>query len=269
MQVLLLLLLLVVWSWGERVHYCECVNVSRLNPETNEHETWCLPVLASLEKSRALYKDEVSPTAYVDGGFLPVVVGGQVGSYSVLSKLGNGGFATVWEAQSANGMRVALKITRSDSTRLATDEIQALKEIGPHPNIVPLLDEFQVESAFGTHQAVAMGLVQGKDLLKLKESSGVAEARIVARDITKALAHAHASGWAHTDIVREERKKVFFFCCWLKDKVEAGKHHAARRKGDSDGLWRRVSQELETAFSRVAKPRISSSGDDFARSQLG
>jgi hypothetical protein len=48
----------------ERIHTCKCVNISRFNLETKEHELWCIPLLESFKETRHLYKDEV-PEGYV------------------------------------------------------------------------------------------------------------------------------------------------------------------------------------------------------------
>ncbi len=209
-MVLLVFFLLVVLQLClcEKVHYCDCVNVSRFNLQTKEHETWCVPILESFEATRSLYKDEV-PSGYKKDGFPPVRVGDVIGNYTVLSRLGNGAFATVWEAEND----LAIKLTRADSTHMADDEIKALTEMGPHPNIVRLIDSFIVESRLGSHRAIVMGKLHGKNLELAKETLGVAEARIVARDISRALAHSHESGWIHTDLVtqRKKQKKKFFF----------------------------------------------------------
>lgn len=205
---LVLLLVLAACCAAEKVHYCACVNVSRFNLETKEYDTWCVPVLEHFEATRSLYKDEV-PKGYVRGGFHPVQIGNVIMGYRVLSRLGNGAFATVWEAEREQTLeRVALKLTRADSTHMAEDEIRVLSELPSHPNVVRLIEAGYSESALGSHRVLAMELLHGQNLEQQKATLGLAEARIVARDITRALAHVHAAGWVHTDIVSREREKV-------------------------------------------------------------
>jgi hypothetical protein len=57
---------------------------------------------------------------------------------------------------------LALKATRSDQSHMAKDEIRALQEIGPHPNIVHLADSFEIASEMGNHTIVVMEVLKGE-----------------------------------------------------------------------------------------------------------
>jgi len=60
------------------------------------------------------------------------IVGKQIGHYQVLSRLGRGGMGEVFLAQDTSlGRKVALKLLRSDFTRMKSDCAASSKRRGP------------------------------------------------------------------------------------------------------------------------------------------
>ncbi len=177
------------------VRYFPCVNVSRFNKVTQDYEVWCVPQLDAFDTESKAYSDEGVKGYTKAGGFFPVTIGDRVGRHVVVGRLGHGGFATVWETAE----RLALKLTRADNKHMARDEIEMLRLMGPHPNVVSLLESFEVDSPLGSHLATVMGLLTGQNL-EHASGTGVAEARTVARDMVEALVHVHGNGIIHTDL---------------------------------------------------------------------
>lgn len=185
----------LVCAAAQEVRMWPCVNVTRFNSDTDELETWCVPVMDRKDETHSPYKDE-APEGYAkQGGFLPIVVGNTLGDYVIVGRLGNGAFATVWETEE----HLAIKVTRSDNTHMAEDEVAIFEEMGPHPRIVRFVESFSVEGPLGEHVAIVLGMLPGRNL-ELSTWTRVAEARIVARDILEALIHVHGKGIMHTDM---------------------------------------------------------------------
>ncbi|GJJ15341.1 hypothetical protein Clacol_009617 [Clathrus columnatus] len=109
------------------------------------------------------------PERYRPGGYHPVELGDKFknGTYTVIRKLGYGGFSTVWLAvDSPNKQYVALKImiAKESSTDTELEIIQFLfQKSNTDPrseHIVPLLDTFMREGPNGIHRCLvfeAMG----------------------------------------------------------------------------------------------------------------
>ena len=131
-------------------------------------------------------------------------LGETVGSYRVVSQLGQGGMATVYKAYHANLDRyVAIKVLhpafKEDTTFLARfqREARVLARLD-HPNIVPIFD-------FAEHEGqpyLVMKYVEGQTL-KGRLSHGPAtpyETLSVVDAVGSALAYAHQQGVLHRDI---------------------------------------------------------------------
>ncbi|SPQ27056.1 9b9f262d-e417-41ca-991e-9fbc54897877 [Thermothielavioides terrestris] len=108
---------------------------------------------------------------YKPGGYHPVDIGDTItngeDTYTVLHKLGHGGFSTVWLAKRQREHSAgsspsfhALKILRADlSDELAGHEHRFLQRLGQagsstHPNIVMLEDSFTVSGPNGQHRCL-------------------------------------------------------------------------------------------------------------------
>lgn len=96
--------------------------------------------------------------AYQPGGYYPVDIGDAVrdGRYEIVHKLGFGTYSTVWLAQDTRARRlVALKFLRADADPARyTAESRILRLLRSHPCVLELLDEFDVDSANGTHHCL-------------------------------------------------------------------------------------------------------------------
>jgi hypothetical protein len=192
------MLLQVMWlalAVAQTVRFFPCVNVSRFNTATQEFEVWCVPQLDAFDADSNSFADEGVKGYTKAGGFFPMTIGQHVGRHVVQGRLGHGAFATVWKTQEG----LALKLTRAEYKHMARDESDVLTLMGPHPHVVPLVESFDVDSPLGSHLATVMGMLGGRNL-ELSTFTGVAEARVVARDIVEALVHVHGHGIIHTDL---------------------------------------------------------------------
>ena len=68
--------------------------------------------------------------------------GEEFGEYRLMERLGKGGYSVVWKAQKKDEAPVALKIGKEDDAEDLETEIEALKRIGTHPNVLTHLAEF-------------------------------------------------------------------------------------------------------------------------------
>ena len=132
------------------------------------------------------------------------MIGQRLGSYQVLTKLGEGGMGEVFRATDTRlGRAVALKVlpadTARDPDRLARfqREARAIAALN-HPHIVTI---HSIEEADGIH-FLTMELVQGQPLSELIPADGLAVDRVVTTGIAlaDALAAAHDKGIVHRDL---------------------------------------------------------------------
>lgn len=141
--------------------------------------------------------------------FSDPLVGTPLGGYQILSRLGEGGMATVYRAvpldRVAESEAVALKIIRPDQ---ASREFQARfqREIRvsaklDHPNVLRLIDWGQDSSI----TYLVMELVNGTTLSKLIPAGGLPLAQGMAYlgGIIEGLAYAHSRGIVHRDLKPE------------------------------------------------------------------
>jgi WD40 repeat protein/serine/threonine protein kinase len=128
-----------------------------------------------------------------------------LGSYIVLSRLGEGGMGQVFKARHWTlGKIVAVKVLRKDrvgnpaAVRRFEREIQVAAQVS-HPNVVMGYDAEETDGAL----FYAMEYVEGIDLGKLVKESGplpVAEACDYACQAARGLAACHERGLIHRDI---------------------------------------------------------------------
>ena len=100
---------------------------------------------------------------YKPGGYHPVSIGDCInGRYTVVDKLGFGGYSTVWLAHETSASRyVALKIATADANTLSLLEVQIIKELSSNDthrsvgrdSLMTISESFQLEGPNGTHQA--------------------------------------------------------------------------------------------------------------------
>jgi Tol biopolymer transport system component len=137
------------------------------------------------------------------------VIGKTVGSYEILSKLGEGGMGQVYRAHDRKlGRDVALKILpdafASDADRLARFEREArtLASLN-HPNIAHIYDAGKTDSGV---VFLAMELVEGRELSQIigahvaPRAIDIEDALPIARQIASALEAAHDQGVVHRDL---------------------------------------------------------------------
>lgn len=131
---------------------------------------------------------------------------GQVGPYRIDGSLGVGGMGAVYRAWDARLRRpVAIKHVLPDrvddrARRRLRREAQAVAGLN-HPAIVQIYDIVETE----TVDWIVMELVEGQNLHHLIDSGriGLAEAVVLAREITEGLAEAHEKGIVHRDLKAE------------------------------------------------------------------
>ncbi len=136
-----------------------------------------------------------------------IPAGTQVGPYQVLSQLGSGGMGEVYRAYDPRLSRdVALKVIRrilsvgpdgEDDTldRLLREAI--LASALNHPNIVTIYET----GVFDTDRYIAMELIEGSTLRQVaRQGLAVGRALGISRQVSEALAVAHAAQIVHRDI---------------------------------------------------------------------
>ena len=131
--------------------------------------------------------------------------GKKVGDYDILSKLGTGGFGTVWKAKAHDGTPVAMKILNPqalDNERVVKKffhEAMILAKLD-HKNITRLMEFFPD----GSNYAIAMEYVEGitlKDFIKEnKRKVPYEQALNVAAQTLRAFQYANENGIIHRDI---------------------------------------------------------------------
>jgi predicted Ser/Thr protein kinase len=135
------------------------------------------------------------------------LVGRTLGGWLLTRLIGRGGMGRVYEARGGRGnRRVALKVLSED---LAADpafvkrfqrEARVLASLS-HPHVVEILDRGEVDGRIW----FAMEYVRGENLRRRMERGRVSasEAVRIAREVSSALAYAHARGVVHRDLKPE------------------------------------------------------------------
>src|SRR6266566_8068656 len=135
------------------------------------------------------------------------IVGKQIGHYQVLSRIGRGGMGEVFLAQDTSlGRRVALKLLRSDFTRIEErlrrfqQEARAASALN-HPNILTIHEI----GHDGSLHFMATEYVEGETLRQhlARARITVGQTLDVAIQVASALAAAHQAGIIHRDIKPE------------------------------------------------------------------
>jgi tetratricopeptide (TPR) repeat protein len=128
--------------------------------------------------------------------------GDVLGRFELLRQVGHGGFGVVFEAQDRElRRRVALKLfrpgARAGRKELLAREAEAAAHLH-HPNVVTLYDAGRWEGG----PYLVFELLRGETLEKRLRRGPlpVREALRIAREVARALAHAHTSGVVHRDL---------------------------------------------------------------------
>ncbi len=126
--------------------------------------------------------------------------GQQIGLYTLIRKLGRGGFGEVWLAEKAKTY-FAIKFPYKEQIdwRTITQEIGLWVLCGEHENVLPLIGakNFDGQIAIISEYAQDGSL---EELLKEKGKLPVNEAIEITIGILKGLAHLHESGVIHRDL---------------------------------------------------------------------
>jgi serine/threonine protein kinase len=130
--------------------------------------------------------------------------GKNIGEWTCLHPLGEGGNADVWAAEHQDGRRGAIKVVRdqrSDAThyRRFAREIETLRRLTPREGVIGILDEHLPEQPSKTDFAWLVMPV-AEPLRGALEHSSVADVVAAFADIARTLADLHAVGLAHRDI---------------------------------------------------------------------
>ncbi|XP_017785447.1 PREDICTED: SRSF protein kinase 3-like [Nicrophorus vespilloides] len=156
---------------------------------------------------------------YKKGGYKPILIGEQLGTYTVLRKLGFGHFSTVWlcsdnrEDQKYVAIKVLKAVHLCDN--MAKEEISLLTELrrigSDHPgrkHIIEMVEHFDVSSINGNHVCIGFELM-GPSLLHLITQShyqGIYEGAVkcIIRQVLLGLSYLHNKcKIIHTDLKPE------------------------------------------------------------------
>ena len=135
-----------------------------------------------------------------DGAQIPE----RIGEYTIERLLGEGGMGLVYEARTADGGRVALKVVKSDLARDETLRQRFQLEAGiaqtvKHPNVVPLLASGEYEG----RPYMAQAFIDGMTLEEKLQCGGPldpAGAAGICADVAAGLEALWAAGMVHRDV---------------------------------------------------------------------
>lgn len=131
--------------------------------------------------------------------------GDEIGSYTLVKKLGEGGFGIVWQADQSKPIRrtVALKVIRPGMDSLAVlsrfrAERRALERMS-HPNIAVVLDAGSTPLG---RPFFVLELVNGRPITSFCEEAGldVRQRLLLFLDVCRAVQHAHQKAVLHRDL---------------------------------------------------------------------
>jgi serine/threonine protein kinase len=159
-----------------------------------------LPEVAEDALAAAIFGDALVPRE-------PAVQqpGDVVGLYTLVDKLGDGGFGTVWKAEQTTPVKreVALKILKLGMDTLEVmgrfeQERHALA-LMDHPNIAKVLDAGMTQEG---RPFFVMELVRGVPLTRycLEKKLPLAQRLMLMRDVCTGVQHAHQKGIIHRDL---------------------------------------------------------------------
>ncbi|KAH3764350.1 calcium calmodulin-dependent kinase [Pelomyxa schiedti] len=204
-------------------------------------------------KPEALAEGEISEDDESDEGYANFLA-----KYRTLETLGHGGFSVVKRAQSleTNGF-FAVKIVPLSFAQPATlqREIEIMKKIGRHPNILELFDVFITRK----NVYIVMELATGGEVFDHIVNHGEyseRDASVVVRQIVEAISYLHKQGIAHRDlkVYYQYSSLIFLFALATEPTLHrkwSNRHQAGR-------FW--IIQNLFTAYydaDLLWQPRVS------------
>jgi len=175
-----------------------------------------------LDEVRKLLRHDAQPIGFVaekahGGGFEMIApelaagndaaLPGQVGSYRILDKIGEGGKGVVYRAEQQRPRRiVALKLIRFAQTDPSTlrrfeHEAELLARLS-HPGIAQVYEAGVADLGQGAQPFIAMEFVQGLNLLEFvrQRDFGVRQKLELMARVCDAVQHAHQRGVIHRDL---------------------------------------------------------------------
>ncbi|RDW93490.1 uncharacterized protein DSM5745_00812 [Aspergillus mulundensis] len=141
---------------------------------------------------------------YEPGGYHPVMIGDKLHNrYSIVDKLGYGGYSTVWLARDTEtGHYVALKVGTADSDSV-TREINTLRCLASpgHEAIPTVLDDFELEGPNGRHRCYSTSVAAcNLQDASFSELFPIDVARAISGRLVLAVAYLHENGFVHGDL---------------------------------------------------------------------
>ena len=197
-------------------HPCHHVAVASPSPThptcsiARNSSTWSSPAHAWHENVENLER-------YRPGGYHPIHLGDKLcaGRYEVISKLGYGGFSTVWLCKDARARRyVSVKVAVSERGRRQDSELEIFHVLrdgdSEHPGkhfVASLYDEFSLEGPNGSHQCFVFPIALNSVAIA-KEASrsdnymfAAPVARSIVVQVLLALSYIHSCGIVHAGML--------------------------------------------------------------------
>lgn len=187
--------------------------------------------------------------------------GMQVGPFSLHSRLGQGGCATVYSAyDTRSGTTVALKVLierykgRPEREVFLEQEAEALRRIGSHPHIVRMIEHGRLPGLDWPY--LALEVIKGESVQELILEGATPARRVtdIAMQVALALREAHRAGVIHRDLTpsnvlldHDGKRAVlidFSHCAWSDSpRVPAGHPARLTRHGEVAGSSQAMSPE--------------------------
>ncbi|KAL2755731.1 hypothetical protein ACRALDRAFT_2082880, partial [Sodiomyces alcalophilus JCM 7366] len=149
---------------------------------------------------------------YCPGGYHPIEVGDKLQKrYSIVDKLGHGGYSTIWLARDEKlGKYVAVKVQVAEGDH-SSKEGHVLRRLSENPAkefsghlITPVLDQFHLAGPNGNHSCFVTMPARSSVAESIGSSSPssfqIHVARALAAQLIMATAYVHRSGFVHGDI---------------------------------------------------------------------
>ena len=182
----------------------KCPHCSRSLEFAGPPPSFCGYCGKALPQSALDETKDYQPAETPFGDMSKVEIPERIGGYKVIRPLGGGGMGVVFEAESADGRRVALKLMRSEAELSSTAEERFRQEGRLASGIVHPRCVFVFDTGMEADRPyIAMELMSGETLKDLVERAGPMEpldavAKIL--DVVDGLREAHALGVIHRDV---------------------------------------------------------------------
>lgn len=181
-----------------------------------------------------------SVECYTPGGYHPIDIGDAIinatsqDSYTILHKLGYGGFSTVWLVKRQRKHPLAghplpvsfhaLKILRADlGSAQADHELRILERLGQvgkpsHPNVVVLEDSFTISGPNGQHRCIVFPFL-GLSLYSREAINNLTPSQRyhICQQLASAVAFMHSHDVCHGGKALSFSIPTSLYCCWVKE----------------------------------------------------